>query len=335
MFESNPYRSSRVPLGFVLEHQGRIGGYIGQLPVPMKLGRSVTTAFVGHNFCVEEGFRGHGLKLVRAFAGNAGVPKASPVFLVGTSLNEVSFRIILRYGFKPLQMGRICWLRILRFKAVLKAFTNRQRQAGSRWGQLDNSRLLSVISAPFDPFLRIASVAGLSKTRLETRPLERFGSEFDRLWRDVSAHYGILVVRDSQYLNWRYIEYPLEKPRVFSACDRRGNLRGFLVVNIVAEVPAGLRTAFILELFTLPDDMTAQQDLLRAALRYANEKHVDRVSARFFPAQIGKLLKKNLFFRRQMSHCAYVHKGSALLPEDFVCNEDNWFASPGDGDASL
>ena len=84
-FDSNPYYSSRVPHGFVLEHEGRIVGYLGQLPTPMKAGEAVTVAYAGHDYCVDKKYRGHGLKLTRAFAGNAGATDGKPVFLLSSA----------------------------------------------------------------------------------------------------------------------------------------------------------------------------------------------------------------------------------------------------------
>ena len=41
-------------------------------------------------------------------------------------------------------------------------------------------------------------------------PLERFDERFDRLWQQVSPSLTIATVRDRAYLNWRYIDSPVD-----------------------------------------------------------------------------------------------------------------------------
>jgi len=302
-FETNPYHSPSVPQGFVLEQEGRILGYIGQLAAPMKLGSAVTVAYAGHAYCVDEEFRGHGLKLTRAFARNAGAPEEHRVFL------------------------------FVHFKKFLREFVKR-RPALPRT-LLDNEILLSVASIPIDLFFKVGGVLNIPRERLKTVRVEIFGSEFDGFWREVSSHYDILVVRDSKYLNWRYIDYPFQKPEAFSTYDSRRRLRGFAVLGVTGPDSNGTRMAIILELFTRPDDVSAQQELLSAALAYAREQDVDGVRAGFFPPQVGRLLRKNLFLLRRDRHSACLFKSNGMLPDHVLCDERNWFLSLGDGDASF
>ena len=81
-------------------------------------------------------------------------------------------------------------------------------------------------------------------------PLERFDARTDEVWRRSSGSYGSHVVRDAEYLGWRYLRSP-RGYRCFAAVDgdrlggfavlrggmRRGRLRLAVVADLVA--PAG------------------------------------------------------------------------------------------------
>lgn len=76
-----------------------------------------------------------------------------------------------------------------------------------------------------------------------TRPLERFGERHDEVYASVAPRLRAHVVRDSRYLNWRYVESPrryrlLEAPGGgFAAVGftRRGGLPLALVMDLVGE----------------------------------------------------------------------------------------------------
>lgn len=58
------------------------------------------------------------------------------------------------------------------------------------------------------------------------RQIYKFGTEFDKLVEDLFPSYGICVVRDSEYLNWRYFKNPL-RPHVILGYEANGVLCGF------------------------------------------------------------------------------------------------------------
>ena len=60
---------------------------------------------------------------------------------------------------------------------------------------------------------RLSQVVGtLSKNVAMTIPgwklPDRFGEEFDQFWKDVAPEYPGIVVKDSAYMNWRYVDHP-------------------------------------------------------------------------------------------------------------------------------
>jgi GNAT superfamily N-acetyltransferase len=77
--------------------------------------------------------------------------------------------------------------------------------------------------------------------------VERFDSEFDELWRRTSAQFGVLTVRDSRYLNWRFIDSPSGRYQVIGLRSR-GTLIGYVAFEIDDR-----GTGSIADLFGSPD----------------------------------------------------------------------------------
>ena len=77
--------------------------------------------------------------------------------------------------------------------------------------------------------------------------VDRFGSEFDELWHRTSAKFGVLTVRDSRYLNWRFIDSPSGSYRVIGLRSR-----GTLIGYVAFEVDGG-GTGSIADLFGSPE----------------------------------------------------------------------------------
>ena len=60
------------------------------------------------------------------------------------------------------------------------------------------------------------------------------GEEFSDLTHEIGSRYGVCVQRTAQYLNWRYLENPLEKHEILTA-RIDGKLEGFVVFTQAGE----------------------------------------------------------------------------------------------------
>jgi GNAT superfamily N-acetyltransferase len=95
--------------------------------------------------------------------------------------------------------------------------------------------------------------------RMSVSSVHRFGEEFDELWTRTADEYGLLTVRDSRYLNWRYVDPPSGRFQVL-ALRVRGELVGYVVFDVDAD-----DNGSIADIFGLPSPEIIAA-LLRAAL---------------------------------------------------------------------
>ena len=150
---------------------------------------------------------------------------------------------------------------------IFRALEVRHEEQGR---ERDSTCVLGFASPPTHGiFLAHLGWTQVDRTRVWARPapfgmrgarprLERFGERHDAAYAAVAPRLRNHVVRDSRYLNWRYIE----SPRRYRWFDAPGG--GFGVVGFTRR--KGLKLALVMELIGKGDDVGA---LLRGALRAA------------------------------------------------------------------
>lgn len=89
--------------------------------------------------------------------------------------------------------------------------------------------------------------------------IERFDHSADALWERVGCKYTFSLARNSEYLNWRYIDSPT--PYLVWTATRGDEMAGYLV----AFVSRGQSAATVVDLFAGPDDSDAPAALLNVA----------------------------------------------------------------------
>lgn len=143
--------------------------------------------------------------------------------------------------------------------------------------------------------------------------------ELDELWAEVSNHYQKAVVRDHQYLHWRYCQHPLAKYQFIHARESdNSRLRAVLVVRYSDSV---LRIVDYLG----PLD---RKDIFLSMLRLCSE-HFPRlrqwVAVTSDPMQTAVL--KAFGFYQARSHPAFY-----VLDKVNSESQAGWFISSGDSD---
>jgi hypothetical protein len=61
---------------------------------------------------------------------------------------------------------------------------------------------------------------------------EYFDDRFDMFWKNISKHFTIIGERTSLFLNWRYIQSPEKKYKIFCLLDEHNDIIGYIVYFI-------------------------------------------------------------------------------------------------------
>jgi GNAT superfamily N-acetyltransferase len=90
--------------------------------------------------------------------------------------------------------------------------------------------------------------------------IDRFGADSDSFWEMAQKGYSFALIRSSAYLNWRYADCPT--PYLIWVAHKDAQLAGYLVALASPTEPI----AYVIDLFTRPDDTESASSLLRTAL---------------------------------------------------------------------
>ncbi len=164
------------------------------------------------------------------------------------------------------------------------------------------------------------------------QPIAHFDTRFDTLWGTVSDRFPVAVRRDSEYLNWRYVENPSEEYQRL-AIEKDNRLSGYMVLK--AQEKFGLRIGFIIDILTETEECA--DILIRCALDYFARIHVDLACCLMLYRPYVRVLAANRFikiprslFPQDLNLGVRVHTDE--YPASLLTNRNNWFVSWGDCD---
>lgn len=212
----------------------RITGHCAIIPLRYKIGAEVRMGSAAVNVMTHPDVRGRGIFIILHKEVFDLCQQGGNSFTFGFS-NEFSHKNCLRHlGYQ--ELGRFpLW--ILPFNLSLIVKMRRPPQ----------SRLMRAAAWSANPFWHIYRAISSVRRRARSLAVERvdaFTEEFDRFWQNVEAGYTNILIRDRDYLDWRFIRHPTRKYTVFVARSARPDktIRGYLVARMteVEGVPCGM-----------------------------------------------------------------------------------------------
>lgn len=120
------------------------------------------------------------------------------------------------------------------------------------------SALGRIVGIPIDLAVEAARLFSPPPRNYTVREVDRFGPETDALW-ERSKGYGVALVRDADYLNWRYFDNPDSYIPLF--CCRGGSDRAGLVV-LKKTIRRGCSVGEIVDFLCPPEDRETRRALL-------------------------------------------------------------------------
>jgi hypothetical protein len=134
--------------------------------------------------------------------------------------------------------------------------------AGPLVGYLTHSRGLAALGTAITNAARVGSSPLRSIRRTPLR-LASFDDRVDRLWERARRIDRAMIIREQQYLNWRYCRRPDASYTLFGA-ESGSELEGFLVTRIVTYL--GMRWGYLVDFLAPEDKPAVLSSLVEAAL---------------------------------------------------------------------
>lgn len=179
----------------------------------------------------------------------------------------------------------------------------------------------STLAKLFSPFIELIGnlatrfgTAGADKD-LTISKVSSFPDDIDTFWERACQSYDVTLVRNREYLEWRYVKNP-DHYSIFIATDKSGSTVGYMVTKICPSEKEV--TGFIVDFLTLGNGPKVFKSLLANAIKEFNHNklnvaHVwsvngssyDKVFIRtgflprenvpllFYPSELGNMIIKN------------------------------------------
>jgi hypothetical protein len=154
-----------------------------------------------------------------------------------------------------------------------------------------------------------------------------FGPEVDELWERTRGDYPVIFARDSQFLNWRFVDCPEPVYRRFVA-QRDGRTVGYVVLRRAE--PVELQQGIIADLYASRQDTQTLDELVRHSLAFFGDT-VSAVDCGTSVAEFEGVLRKHGFFKTWAHNPTCICRDSALRERVSQLKNDLFF-SKGDQD---
>ena len=163
---------------------------------------------------------------------------------------------------------------------------------------------------------------------IEVKEVTKCGEEFDKLAENTKYLSTVSLIRDSSFLNWRFLQHPEKEYRVFGIY-MKDELTGYYVINKTIHSSTGIKSGMIVDYLFNGEELIGDT-LVKHLLQTLHD--VDVVQTWALPeSKIVSLLRKN----------GFIHKDSPMplvgveIEPNVVDlrNHEKWYVTPGDVDS--
>ncbi len=318
------------PIGWVLEADGAIVGYLGNISLSYRYGDKTLTAVTAHGLVVDLPYRAVGLTLVAAFFRQ----KSVDLFISTTAIEAVG-KIALAFKSSPLPQPdydtALFW--VLRPHGFARALMHKLK-TGPALSQI--GAVLTSLALGADKIRRRSPRHISSSLTIREIGIHEIGDEFQALWAAKQKEsLRLLADRSPAALRWHF-EIPGDRGSAnVLCCYQDSELVGYTVLRNDANSENGLRTSIVADLVAKDDDDDVVQNLLSAAYQRAKNAGSHTFELLGFPSSIRQAALAWNPYRRRYPACPFFYKAATPELHKALSDTTAWYASPYDGDATL
>lgn len=335
LWQHNPatrYMGSERPIGWVLEADGKIVGYLGNIPQLYRYGGKTLTAVTAHGLVVDPSYRALSASLVAAYFQQKSVDlyiSTTAIEAVGKiarafksdPLPQAEYHTVFFWVIRPYSFSRSLMMK-LGLNTVLRTLC---------------SGFLSVAIAVEKIFERRWPRKSPSRLSVNETNVDGIDREFDDLWlQKVSEEQRLLADRTSETLKWHFGIPSDRGDTSVLRCSVNGKLLGYAVVRHEPEDQTkGLKKSSIDDMLIANDDREVVGALILAAYGCARKAGSHTLEVMGFPQNLRAVFRSGHPYSRQYPACPYHYKAADPALHQQLSKADQWYATPFDGDASL
>ena len=325
-------RGTHLPVGWVLEVERRIVGFLGSIPTQFVLGGQRVLAVSAHAMVIEPEYRrGNRLRLAEPLFSLEGVD-----LVLNTSANPGSGRIFQAFHAAQVPSPEYdrCLMWVLQPAVFLRAYLRRRGTSPRLAAVLAQCAAGPLVADSIVRRRRPVRPGGASEFAI--REIHQIGQEFDGLWaRKIREPTRLLSVRTAETLRWHFKQTPRAPRSKAICCFRKGRLAGYAIVMRQDSPAFGLSRIRIADLLAENDDPEVVDGLLWAAYEQARKDGVSVFELFGFPGTIRSRFARRNPYSRQLDSWPYFYRASGSELQARLGSEQAWHACPYDGDATI
>ena len=319
------------PIGWVLEAEGRLVGYLGNISLLYHYGDRPLTAVTGCGFAVEPAYRPMSLCLVAAFYRQKSVD-----LHLTTTASEAVGRIARAFKSDPLPQVDYKTLLVW----VLQPYPFAQavvRKLDLKPAVSQVADMIASLAVGTDKILRRRWPPRRSPTRFVVNEvgISGIGDDFQALWVEkLKERRRLLADRSPAALRWHFEIPPDGATLRVLCCYKDGKLAGYAVINDRSEVNE-LRTSIVADMLAKQDDPEVLAALWAAA--YDHSKHVgsDILEVSGFPHSVREVISQWKPYTIKFSGSPFYYRAADPTLHKQLSDGMAWYATPFDGDTTL
>lgn len=279
----NPFVSNGETTYFVAEDSGKIVAYQGRMPMEFAINGRPCKAYYAHDTYVHPEYRkkGFGFWLISELA--KATEEQTDAFFCLYGMTPLNLKIQRRMGYFELPAAQL-FVKILDPRAELV-------------NTIKIKSLINFLNPIFRGVLWLIDFALLKTifTKTKISEVKRFDSRFDEFNRKILSKIGLCSNKSSKYLNWKYIDRPYQREKVFAA-EKNGEILGFVVLGLGRR--DNTMTGIVVDIMADPDDKSTISLLCKATTQYFREKKVFTIRCVLSDEKFAKIFIKFLFIKR-------------------------------------
>jgi hypothetical protein len=329
VWECNPVltrRAEPLPLGWVLEDNGKVVGFLGNIPTFCSFVGRRLLATTANAWVVDEPYRSQSIALLKRYLGQ----KEIDLFL-NTTAGVASGKVWEALGAKRMPLSSyenvLFWITAPR--EVVRALLIRK-----------NIPAAEALSFPLGFALGIGLLLRSTKIRKGqgVREIASFDSRFDVFWNELKQSSSkLLNWRDAETLNWHF-KYALAARRArILTLETRGRITAYAVLCRSDKTELALKRYHLADLQCLDNSETLRAcgALLEHSLELCRQEGVHVLEASGFAPEKRSVLESFAPLRRKMEAWPFYFKSRYSDIDTALSAAAVWDPSVYDGDGSL
>lgn len=327
MWTGNPVcrKSPDWPIGWVVRDQGKIVGFLGNIPLSYNFkGREILASGL-HSFALKPSHRGLGLLLLNRLLEFA--PEVE--YFVGSTANLNSSEVLDRIGVNRIPVGD--WQNSSFWITNYNGFV---RSAISKKGLPDS--LAGAGSAALRLYEKVSKMPWPDQ-KYELKQAQEFDSRFDIFWNELQEEYPdrLLANRSRDHLQWHF-NYSLHQDRAWVVTyEQDARIAAYAIFHRQDYREIKLQRLRLVDYQSLPGFEGILTSMLAWGLNRAREQGIHMLEAFGFRPDKQQIIDALAPHHRKLTAWGYYHKITSRTLEAELKDANAWDPSQYDGDCSL